>query len=388
MPRKLTKKRVIILGSTGSIGRSALEVLAGLSSEFQVVGLAAKSSLKALADQARYWRPEAIAHAGGDVDARWGASVPAGTRVLAGPDALVELVESVACDCVVAAVVGATGLPAVVRAAGLGRRIALANKEALVAAGSLLMPLAGRAGAEVIPVDSEHSGVFQAMHSGRRGEVRRIYLTASGGPFRTWSAERMAGATVEQALAHPTWDMGPKISIDSATMMNKALEIIEAHWLFGLAADQIRVLAHPESVVHALVEFTDGSVVAQIGEPDMRLPIQYALTYPRRLPCPAPSLDFSGLRSLTFEPPDPQRFPSIRVAYEVVRQGGLAGAVFSAANEAAVELFRAGDIRLTEIVELTERALTRHEPNPSPTLEDILAADRWARDEVARCLTC
>jgi 1-deoxy-D-xylulose-5-phosphate reductoisomerase len=226
------------------------------------------------------------------------------------------------------------------------------------------------------------------MHAGKRAEVRRVYLTASGGPFRTWSAEQMAEATVEDALNHPTWDMGPKISIDSATMMNKALEIVEAHWLFGLEPEQIVVLAHPESVVHAMVEFADGSVIGQMGEPDMRTPIQYALTYPARLACPSARLDFGSLRSLTFEPPDQQRFPSLRLAYEVVRQGGLSGAVLNAANEAAVELFRSGAIRFPEIVELTEQALARHEPNPSPTLEDLLTADRWAREEVARCTTC
>ena len=388
LPGDCMKKRVVILGSTGSIGQSSLQVLAGLSPDFEVVGLAARSNWQTLAEQAGYWHPEAVAIA----DSRCGedlrSAVGDGLPVLDGPDALVELIEEVDCDCVVAAVVGGAALPAVLRAVELGRRVALASKEALVMAGSLIMPLSEQSGARIIPVDSEHSAVFQAMQAGRWAEVRRIYLTSSGGPFRTWSAERMAEATLKDALNHPTWNMGPKITIDSATLMNKALEIIEAHWLFGLKPEQIEVLTHPESVVHALVEFADGSVVAQMGEPDMRTPIQYALTYPERASCPAPALDLGKLRRLTFEPPDPQRFPSIRLAYKVVRQGGLAGAVFNAANESAVELFRAGEIRFPEIVELTEQALARHEPNPSPTLADLLAADHWARHEVARCTTC
>jgi 1-deoxy-D-xylulose-5-phosphate reductoisomerase len=289
---------------------------------------------------------------------------------------------------VVAAVVGAVGLPAVLRAVQLGRRVALANKETLVMAGALIMPLADNTGAEIIPVDSEHSAVFQAMHAGQPDQVRRVYLTTSGGPFRTWSLQQMAEATLEDALSHPVWDMGPKITIDSATMMNKALEIIEAHWLFRLEPEQINVLVHPESVVHALVEFADGSVIAQMSEPDMRTPVQYALTYPNRLGCPTPALDFGSLPQLTFEPPDPKRFPSLGLAYDVVRQGGAAGAVVNAANESAVELFRAGEIRFAEIVELAQRALARHEPNPEPDLEDLLAADRWARQEVTRCTTC
>jgi len=382
------QNRVIILGSTGSIGRAGLEVIGGLGPECSVAGLAARSSWKALAEQARYWKPAAVAiaedrHAG---DLR--AAVPPQTRVLSGAEALAELVDTVECECVLAAVVGSAGLPAILRTVELGRRLALANKEALVAAGPILMNLARRSGAEVIPVDSEHSGAFQAMLAGHRREIRKVCLTASGGPFRTWSAERMAGATLEQALSHPTWNMGPKITIDSATMINKALEIIEARWLFGLDPEAIEVLIHPESVVHALVEFADGSIIAQMGTPDMRTPIQYALTYPRRVTCPSPPLDLRELGRLNFEPPDPERFPAVRLGYEVARAGGLAGAVFNAANEAAVRLFRNGEIRFPEIVELTALTLARHEPNPQPIIDDLLAADRWARNEVARCLTC
>ncbi|MHC4090639.1 MAG: 1-deoxy-D-xylulose-5-phosphate reductoisomerase [Planctomycetota bacterium] len=382
------ENRVVILGSTGSIGQAGLEVIAGLAGDCRVVGLAAQSSWNTLAEQARYWQPQAVAIAEDRHAGELQAAVGVQTSVLSGPDALVELVEQVGCDCVLAAVVGAAGLPAVLKAVRLGRRVAIANKEALVVAGSLIMPLARKTGAEIIPVDSEHSAAFQAIQVGDPGEVRRLCLTASGGPFRTWSVERMAAATLDDALNHPTWNMGPKITIDSATMMNKALEIIEARWLFQLDPDQIAVLIHPESVVHALVEFADGSVIAQMGTPDMRTPIQYALTHPKRVECPSPALDLCQFGHLSFEPPDLQRFPALRLGHEVARQGGLAGAVFNASNESAVELFRAGEIRFTEIVALTEQVLARHEPIAEPTLDDLLAADRWARNEVAQCTTC
>ncbi len=382
------KKRVIILGSTGSIGLSTLSVLEDLRPDFEVVGLAACKSGKVVAEQARYWSPKAVAiiddQAAGDVQ----AAGQGNWDVFTGPQALTQLVDSVECDIVVAAVVGAAGLPAVFRAVELGRRVALANKEPMVVGGALLLPLAKKSGAEILPVDSEHSGVFQAMLAGRREEIRKVYLTASGGPFRTWSSEQMKMATLENALNHPTWKMGPKITIDSATLMNKALEIIEAHWLFGFEADQIGVLIHPESVIHALVEYADGSVIAQMGAPDMRTPIQYALTYPERRPCSAAQLDFATLSRLNFEPPDLGRFPAIRLAYEVLKQGGLAGAILNAANEAAVSLFRNGDIGFSEIVERTEQVLVRHEPMANPTLDDLLAADRWAREEVSRCMSC
>ncbi len=382
------KNRVIILGSTGSIGRAGLEVLGGLGPEARVVGLAAQSSWRVLAEQARYWRPEAVAISDAEHAGDLREALSAETSLTSGETAMVELVDSVPCDCVLAAVVGAAGLQAVLRAVELGRRVAIANKEALVMAGSVLMPLARKTGAQIIPVDSEHSGVFQAMHSGAEGEIRTVYLTASGGPFRTWNTEQMANATLEQALNHPTWDMGPKITIDSATMMNKALEIIEARWLFDLDPDRIKVLVHPESIVHALVEFADGSVVAQMGTPDMRTPIQYALTYPKRMNCCSPRLDLGKLGQLNFEPPDELRFPALRLAHQVAREGGVAGAVLNAANESAVKLFREGEIRFTEIVELTAQVLGRHETNNRPTLNDLLDVDQWARNEVTKCSTC
>lgn len=382
------QQRVIVLGSTGSIGTSALDVLGSYPDRWRVVGLAAGSRGDLLFQQAERFKPEGVALVNGGADqlaARFG---PGGFELFLGECALRELIDAVACDCVVSAVVGAGGIAATMRAVELGRRVALANKEAMVVAGSLMMPLAGRSGAEVIPVDSEHSAIYQALHAGHRPDVHKVYLTASGGPFRNASDREMANATVEDAMRHPTWDMGPKITIDSATMMNKALEIVEARWLFDLEPDQIEVVIHPESIVHSFVEFVDGSVIAQMGTPDMRTPIQYALTYPRRVPCRSGRLDFGNLKKLTFHPPDVERFPALRLGHEVAERGGTSGAVLNAANEAAVELFRRGVIGFMDIARLVERALAEHDYRSSATLDELMAADRWARQEVNRCTTC
>ncbi len=382
------KKRVIVLGSTGSIGHSTLDVLSSMVDDFAVVGLAAGSQAATLADQANRYRPQAVALAQADRASALDAALAYSPKVFSGDDALTTLVEEVPCDCVAVSVVGAMGLPATLRAAELGRRIALANKEALVIAGSLLMRLAQRNGATIIPVDSEHSAIFQALQAGRQGELACVYLTASGGPFRTWSEQAMSEITVDDAMRHPTWEMGPKITIDSATMMNKALEIVEAKWLFDLDPDQIKVVIHPESIIHSLVEFCDGSLVAQLGTPDMRTPIQYALTYPDRRPCPSARLQLSKVRQLTLDAPDPDRFPALRLGYSVARRGGTSGAVLNAANEAAVQLFRDGVIPYRDIARYAERALTQHEFIASPTVDDLLAADQWARQEVTRCQAC
>ena len=384
----MTKKRVIILGSTGSVGKSALDVLARMQDQWQVVGLAAGSRSRELADQARRLLPEAVAIADSGRVSDLEALSPAVPKVYSGEQALVELVDSVPCDCVVCAVTGTGGLAATLRAVELGRRLALANKEALVIAGSLLMPLARQTGATIIPVDSEHSAIFQALHAGRAAEVETVFLTASGGPFRTWSAEAMEEVTLAEALEHPTWNMGPKITIDSATMMNKALEIVEARWLFHLEPEQIRVVIHPESIIHSMVEFRDGSIIAQLGVPDMRVPIQYALTYPERWPGPAQRLNQTRIRQLNLHPPDVERFPALRLGHEVACRGGTTGAVLNAANEAAVDLFREGAIRYRDIARFVEQALERCDTVESPTLDDLLAADRWARREVTRCSTC
>ncbi len=380
------KQRIVILGSTGSIGRNTLEVISHLADDFEVVGLAAGSRWQALAAQARYWQPACVAVTNAVCQEALTDAVPEGCTVLAGPDAMTRLIESTDCDCVVSAAVGVAGLPATLRAVQLGKRVAVANKETLVAAGALLMPLADKTGATILPVDSEHSAVFQALQAGRREDVARIYLTASGGPFRSASLQEIQEASVEQAMQHPTWEMGPKITIDSATMMNKALEIIEARWLFGLRSDQIEVIIHPESIVHSIVEFRDGSMVGQIGTPDMRTPIQYALTYPRRMPCPVQPLRLHAVGTMTFYPPDPERFPSIALGHRVAEQGGTAGAVLNAANEMTNEMFRQGRIGFTDIVALTEEVLARHHSNAVVDLDTIMNADRWARQEVVKCL--
>jgi 1-deoxy-D-xylulose-5-phosphate reductoisomerase len=379
-------QRVVILGSTGSIGCSALDVVAALEPAVRVVGLAAGRDWRKLAQQARRYRPAAVAIADECRADDLRAACPPETRIYAGADGLVELVRHADADFVLAAIVGAAGLPATLAAVERGLDVGLANKESLVVAGSILMPLAHERGVELIPVDSEHSAIFQAMHSGQPSEVRRILLTASGGPFRTWTAEQIRQATVDQALNHPTWSMGPKITIDSATMMNKALEIIEAHYLFDSPVEQIEVLVHPESIVHSMVEFCDGSIVAQLGTPDMKTPIQYAITYPRRVAGIAEPLDWTQVRRLHFDPPDLERFPALRLGMEAARQGGTAGAVLNAANEAAVELFRAGEIPFGKIAALAERALHEHRFIAAPTLEELLAADRRARQEVVECI--
>ena len=380
-------KRIAILGSTGSIGRSTLDVVAHLGADCHVCGLSANTSWEPLAEQVRRWRPPTVAMSDPVSARRLRECLNGRTEVLTGEEAMSDLVCRSGCDVIVAAVVGAAGLPAAMAAVEAGKTIALANKETLVVAGSLIVPRLARTGSRLIPVDSEHSAIFQAMQAGRRDEVKKIYLTASGGPFRTWSTEQMAGASVEDALRHPTWNMGPKITIDSATLMNKALEIVEAKWLFGLPADAIEVVIHPESIIHSMVEYCDGSVVAQLGTPDMRTPIQYALTYPERRPGCSPRLDWSSIRRLHFEPPDLERFPALQLGYEAARRGGTAGAVLNAANEAAVQAFRERRIAFGQVVPLVAEALRNHRLVEAPALSDLLAADRWARDEVFRCLT-
>jgi 1-deoxy-D-xylulose-5-phosphate reductoisomerase len=314
-------------------------------------------------------------------------ALPAGTRLAVGADALDELVADPAVDRVVSAIVGAAGLRSTWAAVEAGKTVALANKETLVMAGPLVMRLACRTGATILPVDSEHSAIHQALCAGRPGEVRRIVLTASGGPFRTRPQAALASVTPAEALKHPTWSMGPKITVDSATMMNKALELIEARWLFDVPAEKLAVLVHPQSIVHSLVEFIDGSVIAQLSPPDMRLPIQYALTYPARTAGPARRLDFTQAMTLEFEPPDLGRFPAVALGYAAAARGGTAGAVLNAANEEAVGGFLAGRLRFIDIAETCGRLLDEHPFEAEPTLEAILRLDAWARQEVRSCLS-
>jgi len=376
-------KQIAILGSTGSVGKNALEVIDALGAGYQVVALSAHTSVRLLADQARRYQPRFIAVTDADY-AQQLAELVVGldVEILVGPQGLVQIAELEQVDVVLAAVVGAAGLPALLAAGRRGKRLAIANKEPLVIAGELLREETQKHGGVILPVDSEHSAVFQAMQSGTREEVKRIILTASGGPFRQATAEELQDVTVEQALSHPVWNMGPKITIDSATMMNKAFEIIEARWLFDMPVDRVEVLIHPESIVHSLVEFVDGSTIAQLGEPDMCLPIQYALTYPARVAGIAKELRLEEIGKLTFAKPDFRTFRALSLAYKVAQTGGTAPVVFNAANEAAVEEFLAGRIKFVSIIEFIEHCLDKHNIKTKVSLEELLEADAWARREV------
>lgn len=376
-------KQIAILGSTGSIGRNALRVIDALGPGYQVFALSAHSNVGLLAEQTGRYKPKFVAVTNSDYAEQLRELVGGSeVEVLAGAEGLTEIAKLEEVDIVLTAVVGAAGLPAVLAAAKCGKQLAIANKEPLVVAGQLLVSEAKKNGGTILPVDSEHSAIFQAMQSGTREEVNKIILTASGGPFRGAAVEDIQDVTLEQALAHPVWDMGPKITVDSATMMNKAFEIIEGHWLFDMPVDKIEVLIHPESIVHSLVEFVDGSVIAQLGEPDMCLPIQYALTYPQRVEGIARRLRLEETGKLTFEKPDFATFRALPLAYEVARTGGAAAAVFNAANEAAVEEFLAGGIEFVNIIELIEHCLNKHDVKRSASLEELFEADAWARQEV------
>jgi 1-deoxy-D-xylulose-5-phosphate reductoisomerase len=372
-------KRLTILGSTGSIGTATIDVIASRQGEFRVVALAAGRNVARLVAQALALKPDLVAVAEED-DARALASrLPAVTRVVWGRDGLVEAARHPEADLVVSGLVGALGIEPTYAAVDAGKDVALANKEALVAAGAFVMARAAETGASILPVDSEHNALHQCLRGEDPGEIKALWLTASGGPFLHWSREKIAAAKPEQALAHPTWVMGPKVTIDSATLMNKGLEVIEAHWLFGLPADRIRVVVHDKSIVHSLVEFVDGSFKAQLGVTDMRHPIQYALTYPRRRPSALPPFDLVASGPLRFEAPDTERFPCLALAYEALLCGGAAPAVLNAANEVAVAAFLARRAGFLDIPAAIRGALERHRDAPAATLDDVLAADRLAR---------
>jgi 1-deoxy-D-xylulose-5-phosphate reductoisomerase len=378
-------KNIAVLGSTGSIGTSALEVIAASGGRLRATALSAHSKLERLLEQARRWQPRWIV-ATDEAAARrfhW-KGLPAETELIIGPTGLEQIAAAGEIDVVLAGIVGSAGLRSTWAALNAKKTVALANKETLVMAGQLVARRAADCGATILPVDSEHSAIFQALRAGRPEEVRRIVLTASGGPFRELSPDALKQVTVDDALAHPTWQMGPKITIDSATMMNKALEIIESRWLFQLSPEQIDVVIHPQSVVHSFVEFVDGSVIAQLGPPDMRLPIQFALEYPERRPGVAQRLDWAARWRLDFEPPDPERFPALKLGHECAAAGGTSGAVLNAANEAAVAAFLAGELHFTEIVPACQSVLDAHHFEAEPTLERLIELDGWARQEVAR----
>ena len=380
-------KNIAILGSTGSIGTNTLRVIDGLGSDYRVSALTAHTSVETLAEQTRKFNPDFAGVTSEEHVDRFKALAGdyKGT-VLCGAGAMSEIVQLEQVNTVVAAVVGAAGLPAVLTAAENPKVIAIANKEPLVIAGKLLIDTARKSGATILPIDSEHSAVFQALQAGKPEEVNKVILTASGGPFRNANAEQLEKATLDDALAHPTWDMGPKITIDSATMMNKALEIIEASILFDIPAEKIEVLVHPESIVHSMVEFVDGSVIAQMGTPDMCVPIQYALTYPERKKGIATHLKLDELGKLTFEKPNIKTFPAIELGFKVAKLAGTAPAVFNAANERAVAEFLDGKIKFTMIVELIQECLSKHTVKPSVSLDELLKADRWAREFVQTSL--
>ncbi|MCF7972449.1 MAG: 1-deoxy-D-xylulose-5-phosphate reductoisomerase [Phycisphaerae bacterium] len=380
-------RQIAILGSTGSIGKNALRVISSLGSQYQVVALSAHSNVALLAEQARQYGPKVICLTDeSNVDALAERVKDLDVAILSGPKGLIQIAEMPEVDTILSAVVGAAGLPFALAGARLGKRLAIANKEPLVMAGELLTSTAKTHNAMIVPIDSEHSAVFQAMQAGDHEEVQRVILTASGGPFRQFTRTQLQTVTREQALAHPIWNMGPKITIDSATMMNKALEIIEAHWLFNLPVSQIDVLIHPESIVHSLVEFVDGAMIAQMGTPDMCLPIQYALTYPKRLTGVSEHLRLEDMKRLTFELPDHAVFKALPLAYQVAQTGGTAPAVFNAANEAAVQAFLNGDIEYVRILECVDECLNRHDVKAQVGLEELVEADLWARDQVRSVL--
>jgi 1-deoxy-D-xylulose-5-phosphate reductoisomerase len=365
-------KRLAILGSTGSIGQQTLDIVRTFSDRFQILALAAGNNTDLLARQITEFRPSVVYHEG--------KLISDGFKRLS-PEEIVGLPEA---DLVVIALSGDAGLAPTIAAVAAGKKIALANKESLVVAGEIITSMARDTGAEIIPVDSEHSAIWQCL-AGERCAPQRLILTASGGPFRHYSADRLRDVTPEQALKHPSWRMGRKVTVDSATLMNKGLEVIEAHWLFQMPFDRISVLVHPQSIIHSMAEFADGAVKAQLGFPDMRLPIQYALSYPERLTNPGiPRLDWSSMKDLTIEEPDLALFPCLRLAVEAGRMGGTYPAVLSATDELAVELFLDGRIRFTDIPRLVEDALGEHNSRSNPTLEDITAAASWARRRVMK----
>ncbi|MGH9754469.1 MAG: 1-deoxy-D-xylulose-5-phosphate reductoisomerase [Blastocatellia bacterium] len=380
-------KQIAILGSTGSIGCNTLRVVDALKGEFGVAALGAGSNVELLARQVEQYRPRLVSV--GDEESaekllyelkRRG--VTSRPEIGVGVEGLCEVATCDGVEIVIGAVVGARGLLPTYRALEIGRRVALANKETLVVAGELMTRAAEKSGAELLPVDSEHNALHQCLRGEKRREVKRLILTASGGPFRNSSREEIENATPAQALRHPTWRMGAKITVDSATMMNKGLEVIEARWLFNASADEIDILVHPQSVMHSMIELVDGSIIAQMGVTDMRHAIQYALTYPDRRPAELPPLDLTTLGKLEFFAPDTEKFPCVALAYDALRRGGAQPAVLNAANEVAVAAFLDEKIKFGDIPRLIRAACEAHTPQPASSLDTVLAADRWARDWV------
>jgi len=381
-------KKLAVLGATGSIGVTTLSIVERFPDCFRVVALAAGKNLEKLKEQVRLFQPELVSITS-EADAKdLRAHLPGfGGEILCGAEGLLAVATHPEADMVMAALVGAAGLPPTLAAIRAGKTIALANKEALVIAGELMTREAKQHGVRLLPVDSEHNAIFQALQGHAREGVKRIILTASGGPFLRRPIEELATVSVEQALQHPTWKMGNKITIDSATLMNKGLEVIEARWLFDLPPEQVAVIIHPQSVVHSMVEYVDGSVLAQLGIPDMAIPISYILAYPDRLPLThLPALDLAAAAQLTFFQPDFAKFPCLGLAYEALARGGTCPTVLNAANEVAVASFLSGQIRFLDIAALNRRVLDVHNTQPVTNLGDLLEADRWARTQVREAL--
>jgi 1-deoxy-D-xylulose-5-phosphate reductoisomerase len=380
-------KRIAILGSTGSIGVQALDVVARFPDRFEIVGLAAGRNAARLVEQVRRFRPKIVSVSDEATARELRAVLPAATEVRSGDEGAVAIAVHPDVDLVLAAIAGGAGLRSTAAAIEAGKAVGLANKESLVLAGELLVARAEARGVSILPVDSEHSAIHQSLAGHNRAEVRRLILTASGGPLRTMSAAELPGVTPERALKHPNWSMGDKITIDSATLMNKGLEVIEARWLFGVEPRRIDIVVHPESIVHSMVEYIDGSMVAQLGVSDMRGPISYALAHPERLPLDLPPLDLGRLGKLTFEPPDAARFPAFTLAYRALEMGGTAPAVLSGADEGAVAAFLARRCRFTDIADAGAAALDAHAPEPVRSVEQALSASEWGRREVERRLS-
>ncbi|RUR34604.1 1-deoxy-D-xylulose-5-phosphate reductoisomerase [Vreelandella nanhaiensis] len=383
---------ITVLGSTGSIGISTLDVIARHPDRYRVYALTAHTSKEALLDQCLAHHPRvAVLNHADDADWLRRALDDAGqpTEVLTGREALCQVAREACVDAVMAAIVGAAGLLPSLAAAEAGKRVLLANKEALVMSGALFMQAVERSGATLLPIDSEHNAIYQCLPAAHRGGlerygVRQLLLTASGGPFRTWSAAEVANATPDQACAHPNWSMGRKISVDSATMMNKGLELIEACWLFDAAPEQIQVVVHPQSVIHSMAAYIDGSVIAQLGNPDMRIPIAYGLAWPERIEAGVETLDLFQIAQLDFEAPDEARFPCLRLAREAMQKGGAAPAILNAANEVAVEAFLAEKLSFGEIAEVVENVVSQPYAGNADTIDNVLAADQWARQQAVQ----
>lgn len=380
-------KNISILGSTGSIGQSTLSVVEKFPDRFRVIALAAGNNVETLVKQVRQFKPKIVsvltASSAENVKKR---CPDLDVQVLSGPEGMIQVAAAEEAQITVSAIVGTAGLVPTMAAIRAGKMIALANKEVLVTAGDLVVAECKSRGVKLLPVDSEHSAIFQCLQAGANSDIKRLVLTASGGPFRNFSKKDLAKVTLAQALKHPNWSMGRKITIDSATLMNKGLEVIEARWLFGITPDRISVLVHPQSIVHSMVEYVDGALVAQLGMPDMRGPIAYALSYPERLPDVSPALDLASIGTLTFESPDLDRFPCLGYAFDALEAGGSMPAVLSAANETAVRYFLEEKIEYGDIARVIRKTMDEHTVSSIRTVEDALKADLWARQEAEKII--